>query len=49
VESVCRRRSAINWFDSDRGSDTEAGFNILVLLPRGLFFEIKIGAMDSLE
>lgn len=40
---------AINWFDSDGGSDTEAGFNFLVGAKRrdGLFFEIKIGAMDS--
>ena len=31
------------------GSDTEAGFNILVgaETPKGLFFEFKIGAIDS--
>ena len=42
---------AVNWFDADRGSDTEAGFNILVgaKRPDGLFFEIQIGAMDSPE
>jgi hypothetical protein len=34
---------------SDNDADTEAGFNILVgaETPRGLFFEFKIGAMDS--
>ena len=33
----------------DNDSDTEAGFNILVgaETPKGLFFEFKIGAMDS--
>ena len=33
----------------DNDAETEAGFNILVgaETPRGLFFEFKIGAMDS--
>jgi hypothetical protein len=33
----------------DNDADTEAGFNILVgaETPKGLFFEFKIGAMDS--
>ena len=33
----------------DNDTDTEAGFNILVgaETPKGLFFEFKIGAMDS--
>jgi hypothetical protein len=40
---------AINWFDFDRGSETEAGFNFLFGAKHrdGLFFEMKIGAMDS--
>jgi hypothetical protein len=40
---------AINWFDSDGGSGTEAGFNILIGAKNrdGLFFEIKVGAADS--
>lgn len=42
---------AINWIDADRGSDTEAGFNIFVgaKRPDGLAFELKVGAMDSPE
>ena len=41
---------ALNIFMVDEGdSDTEAGFNILVgaETPKGLFFEFKIGAIDS--
>ena len=45
---------ALNIFMADdqgegNGSDTEAGFNILVgaETPKGLFFEFKIGAIDS--
>jgi hypothetical protein len=44
---------ALNIFMFDNGNDndseTEAGFNFLVgaETPRGLFFEFKIGAMDS--
>lgn len=40
---------AINWFDFDSGSETEAGFNFLVgaKARNGLFFEMKIGVMDS--
>jgi len=41
---------ALNIFMVDGGdSDTEAGFNILVgaETPKGLFFEFKIGAIDS--
>ena len=40
---------AINWFDSDGGSNTDGGFNFLVGARHrdGMFFEIKIGAMDS--
>jgi len=36
-------------FKGRNGSDTEAGFNFLVGMEssRGLFFEFKIGAMDS--
>ena len=35
----------------DNDADTEAGFNLLVgaETPKGLFFEFKIGAMDSPE
>ena len=34
---------------NDNNSDTEAGFNFMVgaETPKGLFFEFKIGAMDS--
>ncbi len=40
---------AINWFFSDGASDAEAGFNFLIGAKHrdGLFFEVKIGAMDS--
>ena len=40
---------AINWFDFEDDSDTEAGFNFLVGAKHrnGLFFEMKIGVMDS--
>ena len=41
---------AINWYNPDGGgSDTEAGFNFLVGAKHreGLFFEMKVGAMDS--
>ena len=40
---------AINWFNYDNDSEAEAGFNFLVGAKNrdGLFFEMKIGAMDS--
>jgi hypothetical protein len=40
---------AINWFDSDRDSETEGGFNFIIGAknPSGLFFEMKIGVVDS--
>ena len=40
---------AINWIDFDSGSDTEAGFNLLVGARHrdGMFFEMRIGVMDS--
>ncbi|HXW03845.1 MAG TPA: hypothetical protein VD833_01330 [Vicinamibacterales bacterium] len=40
---------ALNIFDTDRDSDAEAGFNILVGAQhsRGLFFEFKVGTIDS--
>jgi hypothetical protein len=40
---------ALNIFMNDDDSDTEAGFNFLVGMetPKGLFFEFKVGAMDS--
>jgi len=40
---------AINFYDTDRGSDTEGGFNILGGLEhdKGLFFEVKFGLIDS--
>ena len=40
---------AINWFDFDGGSETEAGFNFLVGAKQrdGLFFEMRVGAIDS--
>jgi hypothetical protein len=40
---------AINVFDFDGGGETEAGFNFIVGAKHrdGLFFEMKIGAMDS--
>jgi len=40
---------AINWFDSDTDSEAEAGFNFLVGARHrnGMFFEMKIGVMDS--
>ncbi len=40
---------AINFFNFDGGSATEAGFNILVGAKQrnGMFFEMKIGMMDS--
>ena len=42
---------AMNWYNFDGGSDTEAGFNFLVGAKHrdGMFFEMKIGAMDSPE
>lgn len=40
---------AINFYDFDRGSDTEGGFNILGGFEHrdGLFFEVKFGLIDS--
>lgn len=40
---------AINWYNFDGGSDTEAGFNFLVGAKHrnGMFLEMKIGVMDS--
>jgi hypothetical protein len=40
---------AINWYDFDDGSNTEGGFNFIVGAKHteGMFFEIKIGAMDT--
>ena len=40
---------AINWYNFDDNSEAEAGFNFLVGAKSrdGLFFEMKIGAMDS--
>ena len=40
---------AINWVDTDFGSDTEGGFNFLVgaRQRQGMFFEMRIGVMDS--
>ena len=40
---------AINIFNFDGGTETEAGFNILVGAKQrnGMFFEMKIGMMDS--
>lgn len=40
---------AINWYNFDGGSDTEAGFNFLVgaNYRNGMFLEMKIGVMDS--
>jgi hypothetical protein len=40
---------ALNIYMADDDSDTEAGFNFLVGMEtnRGLFFEFKIGVMDS--
>lgn len=42
---------ALNWIDTDFGSDTEGGFNFLVGAQhaRGMFFEFKIGVVDSPE
>ena len=42
---------ALNIFMANDDSDTEAGFNFLVgaETSRGLFFEFKLGAMDSPE
>ena len=36
---------AINWVDTDRGSDTDGGFNIILGAKNreGLFFEMKVG------
>jgi hypothetical protein len=40
---------AINFYDTDRGSDTQGGFNLLGGLEhdQGLFFEVKLGLVDS--
>ena len=40
---------AINFYDTDSGSDTEGGFNLLGGLEhdKGLFFEVKFGLIDS--
>jgi hypothetical protein len=40
---------AINWVDTDFGSDTEGGFNFLVgaRQRQGMFFEMRVGVMDS--
>ncbi len=40
---------AINWYNYDNDSEAEAGFNFLVGAKsrQGLFFELKIGVMDS--
>ncbi len=40
---------AINWYNYENDSEAEAGFNFLVGAKSrdGLFFEIKIGVMDS--
>jgi hypothetical protein len=40
---------AINFYDFERGSETEGGFNILGGLEHreGLFFEVKFGMIDS--
>ena len=40
---------AINWYNFDNDSEAEAGFNFLVGAKsrQGLFFEMKIGVMDS--
>jgi hypothetical protein len=40
---------AINWVDTDFGSDTEGGFNFLVgaRQSRGTFFEMRVGVLDS--
>jgi hypothetical protein len=40
---------AINWYDSDFGSNTEGGFNILIGAKQRdrMFFEMKIGVADS--
>ena len=40
---------AINWYNFDGGSETEAGFNFLVGAKnaKGLFFEMKVGTLDS--
>lgn len=40
---------AVNYYVFDEGSNTDGGFNVLVGVEHrdGLFFELKIGAMDS--
>ena len=40
---------ALNWFDTDNDSETEGGFNFLIGAKNrsGLFFEMKIGVVDS--
>ena len=40
---------AVNFYNFDRGSETQAGFNFIVGAQHrdGLFAEMKIGAMDS--
>lgn len=40
---------AVNFYNFDGGDDTKAGLNLLVgaETPQGLFFEFKVGAIDS--
>jgi hypothetical protein len=40
---------AVNWYDSDGGSDSEGGFNFLLGARNrdGLFFEMRVGLIDS--
>jgi len=42
---------SINFYDSDRGSNTEGGFNFIIGAKNraGLFFEMKVGLADSPE
>lgn len=42
---------AINFYDFEGGSDTEPGFNFIVGAEtrQGLFFELKVGVVDSPE
>ena len=39
----------LNWVDTDRGSDTDGGFNFLIGAKQssGMFFELKIGMEGS--